>query len=462
MLIRLQAKKILTLILLFCCQWVYAINFGKIQPSEIGYSVIDLETGQELASHQDDIAMNPASTMKLLTSYAALRELGNQYTWTTEFKSDGKVVNGILQGDLYWVGTGDPLFDQKDLLAMIWQLNNKGIYGINGRLILDKSIWSSIGSADNFDDDSDAAFTTPPDPQMLAFKVAWLQVEANEFGKPQLKLDPDMPDVMLNTNITTRAQGTCRDIRNYLKIKSNGYSVDIQGSLPSSCIGKKTFVNILPMNDFALQSFKAHWFTINSSPLTIQAATGRAPTNATTLAIHRSPDLTQAIKSLNKYSNNTIARTVFLTMGAKEDNFSNNTVASGKRAMRRTFAQAKLFDNEDLIIENGSGLSRRERVTPRFMSAMLKSAYDSSHRDAFVYSLPIAGVDGTLSARFKTLGSNLRLKTGTLKNVRSLAGYWLPENGRKLAVVVIINSPNSGSYLPDLDSVMTQLVRTYG
>ena len=153
MLIPLQAKKLITLILLLCCQWVYAVNFGKIQPSEIGYSVIDLNTGEELASHRDDIAMNPASTMKLLTSYAALRELGNQYTWTTEFKSNAKVVNGILQGDLYWVGTGDPLFDQKDLLAMIWQLNNKGIYGINGRLVLDKSVWSSIGSADDFDDD---------------------------------------------------------------------------------------------------------------------------------------------------------------------------------------------------------------------------------------------------------------------------------------------------------------------
>ncbi len=462
MLIPLQAKKIIALILFLCSHWAYAVNFGKIQPSEIGYAVIDLNTGEELALYRDDVAMNPASTMKLLTSYAALRELGSHYTWTTEFKSDAKVVNGILQGDLYWVGTGDPLFDQKDLLSMIWQLNNKGIYGINGRLVLDKSIWSAIGSADDFDDDADAAFTTPPDPQMLAFKVAWLQVEANESGIPQLKLDPAMPDVMLNTNITPRTQGTCRDIRNYLKIKNNGFTIDIQGSLPSSCIGKKTFVNILSMDDFALQSFKAHWLTINSTPLSIQATTGRAPANATALATHRSPDLAQAIKSLNKYSNNTIARTVFLTMGSKEDNFSNNTVASGKRAMRRTFAQAQLFDNEDLIIENGSGLSRRERVTPRFMGAMLKSAYDSPHRDAFIYSLPIAGVDGTLSSRFKTLGSNLRLKTGTLKNVRALAGYWLPENGRRLAVVVIINSPNSSSYLPDLDSVMTQLVRTYG
>ena len=90
---------------------------------------------------------------------------------------------------------------------------------------------------------------------------------------------------------------------------------------------------------------------------------------------------------------------------------------------------------------------------------MLYQAYRSPFRQDFVRSLPVAGVDGTLKTRFRNLGSPLRLKTGTLRDVRALAGYWLPERGRRLALVVIINSPRSDALLPDLDALVNRIVR---
>ncbi len=459
--IRWQFKQWLVLCLVFLSVSAQAVDFGKMQTSEVGYYVVDLTTGEELATHRADASMNPASTMKLLTSYAALRELGAHYQWTTEFRTDGQIVNGILQGNLYWVGSGDPLFDQKDLIDLIAQMKVKGINGINGKLVLDKSIWTNIGSADNFDGDADEAFTTAPDPQMLAFKVAWLSVETGLDGKPTLKLDPPMPDVALNTSLTPRAKGACRDIRQYLNIKVSGKTINVQGSVPDSCVGKKAFVNVLDVNDFAAQSFLAHWAMANNSPAPVQMIQGKTPKNTRLLASHQSTELAKVLKSVNKYSNNTIARTLFLTMGQKEDGFG-NTVANAERAMRRSFAQAQLFDDENVVIENGSGLSRKERVTPRFMGSLLQKVYRSPQQNVFIESLPVAGVDGTLKSRFRSLSPGLKMKTGTLKNVRSLAGYWLPTNGRKLAIVVIINSPNSGSYLTDMDKLVSELVQTHG
>lgn len=452
-------KKWALMTLLACSSWSYALDMGRIKPSEIGYFVADLDSGEVLASHQADISLAPASTMKLLTSYAALRELGEDYRWTTEFKTDGKIEKGILHGNLYWVGSGDPMLDQKDLFSLIGQMKAKGINGIEGNLVLDKSVWTHIGSAEDFDADEGEAFTTPPDPQMLAFKVVWLNV-VEENKQITIKLDPPMPNVILNKNITMRTKGKCGDIRNYLAIKPVGKTIDIQGSLPPSCIGKKAFINILEANEFASESFLAHWAMSENNPLPAKVLLGVTPKNAKLLATHTSPDLTEVLKSVNKYSNNTIARTVFLTMGQKEKGFG-NTVANGERAMRRSFAQVKLFDDENIVIENGSGLSRKERVTPRFMSDLLRNVYHSKYRNPFVDSLPIAGVDGTLRSRFKNFSPNLKLKTGTLKNVRALAGYWLPENGRRLTVVMMVNSSNSGHYLIDMDKVVTQLIETY-
>lgn len=438
----------------------YALNFGKIGQNELSFYVASLETGQEIISHRADVPMNPASSMKLLTSFAALSELGPNYTWQTQFKSAAPVVNGILQGDLYWVGSGDPLFDQDDLLDLQNQLMAKGIKGINGRLILDRSVWSHVGSAEQFDGDSKESFTTPPDPQLVAFKVAWLNVDMTTEGA-KIRLEPALPNVNLNTKIDMRKGGACADIRNYLKIQVLGQTVNVTGKLPASCHGKKAFVNVLDGQNFAIQSFLADWQSLGGTPPN-GTGVGVAPAKAKVLATHKSKPLTDVLMGVNKHSNNTMARTVFLTLGQNESN-SPNTIASAERALRRSFAKAGLQDDETLVIENGSGLSRRERVTTKFMGKMLDTAYKSSFADPFIKTLPIGGYDGTLRSRFKNLNGDIHMKTGTLGNVRALAGYYLPERGgNPLVIVMMINSPRSSGQLADMDKLITEIVRTYG
>ena len=160
---------------------------------------------------------------------------------------------------------------------------------------------------------------------------------------------------------------------------------------------------------------------------------------------------------MNKESNNVIARSVYLALGEQAARGRSGT-QNAEAAVRRALRSAGL-DDETLVLENGSGLSRRERASARFLGEMLAVARRSPFQTAFTDSLPVAGNDGTLKKRFQNIGSPLRLKTGTLKNVRALAGYWLPEAPQHpLAIVVLVNSEQSGAYLPDLDRLVMQLL----
>lgn len=163
--------------------------------------------------------------------------------------------------------------------------------------------------------------------------------------------------------------------------------------------------------------------------------------------------MSDILTDMNKHSNNLIARSVFLKLGGNGD--SETARRKAAEAVSLELATEGI-DTENLVLENGSGLSRSERVTAHMMGQMLEKAYFSSFKQEFIDTLPIAGQDGTLKKRLKQPGSRLRLKTGTLKNVRALAGYWLGD--KPMIVVVIINSPKASAYLHDLDALVSQIV----
>ena len=146
----------------------FALDTGKIPPQEIAVYVQDMQTGRVLESHRADASMQPASVMKLVTTFAALRALGPDFSWQTEFKSEAPVRGGVLEGAVYWVGSGDPVFDQKDIQSVQQQMRERGIRAIRGPLVFDDSVWSSNGSADDFERDAGETFATPPSPHMVA------------------------------------------------------------------------------------------------------------------------------------------------------------------------------------------------------------------------------------------------------------------------------------------------------
>ncbi|MDO5638301.1 MAG: D-alanyl-D-alanine carboxypeptidase/D-alanyl-D-alanine-endopeptidase [Neisseria sp.] len=439
-----------------------ALDLGRMQADEVAVYAQDLTTGEVLASHRADAAVNPASTMKLVTTFAALRALGDDYRWLTEWKSAGAVKGDTLDGDIYWVGSGNPVFDQNDLLDMQNQLRAQGITRINGQLVLDRGIWSSSGSADDFGDDAAEAFATPPDPQMLAYKVVWIRPERNEAGDTVVTLNPPLPDIPQQTRITVYPDATaaCPSLKPYLSARYQRGTLSFQGRMPESCLGQETFINMLDPQTFAGKSFVNHWRAAGGE-IGDGWRSGHTPAQAATVAANQSKPLADALADMNKQSNNVIARSLFLTLGERHGR--THTPQNAQAEIRRQLAQAGISD-EALVLENGSGLSRRERVTARMLGDILAKAYRSPFQTAFTDSLPVAGGDGTLKNRFRQIGSPLRLKTGTLKNVRALAGYWLPPTPEQhpLSLVVIVNSERSGAYLADLDKLVERLLADSG
>ena len=197
-----------------------ALDFGGIPPEEISVYVKDLQSGRIIEEHRADESMNPASTMKLVTAFAAFRALGRDYRWTTELKSDGRVNGDTLEGDIYWVGSGDPMLDQDGLVALQQQLRDKGIVHINGRLVLDRSVWGETGSADDFGSDAGEAFMTAPDPNMLAYKVVWVKPERGTAGGVDITTNPPLPEIALKNQVSiTGSAAGCNALQNYMRAR---------------------------------------------------------------------------------------------------------------------------------------------------------------------------------------------------------------------------------------------------
>ncbi|QEL54300.1 D-alanyl-D-alanine carboxypeptidase/D-alanyl-D-alanine-endopeptidase [Chromobacterium paludis] len=435
------------------CAQAGALDLHGLQPDEVAVWAAPVEGGGPVIRHRAEAPVNPASTMKLLTGWAALNLLGPDYRWKTSLLSGAPVENGVLKGDLYWLGGGDPRFDNGDLLSLLYSLRLRGIRRIEGKLLLDKRAFADVGGADDFDEDAGRAFTVEPDTHLVNLKVAWLTFYHDERGARAV-LDPPLAGVTLQAELKPGPDLPCPDPRRFVSIENDGRHVRVSGSLPPACDGQRAYVNVLSHDEFAGQDFAALWHALGGEgPLGM--GLGRTPDDARELAARQSQTLAVALSDINKYSNNTMARTLFLTLGREAG--GEGSAAAAARAVRETLTRHGMDDVDALTLENGSGLSRRERVTARLLGEVLLDAARGPYAGEFIASLPIAATDGTLKKRFADLGPRLRMKTGTLNEVKALAGYWQAADGQRLAIVAIVNGPRAKASGPALDALVSDL-----
>jgi D-alanyl-D-alanine carboxypeptidase/D-alanyl-D-alanine-endopeptidase (penicillin-binding protein 4) len=170
---------------------------------------------------------------------------------------------------------------------------------------------------------------------------------------------------------------------------------------------------------------------------------GAAPSGVQPIATLMSAPLYDAVRDINKLSNNVMARQLFLTLAATSYPPPATTVHAAA-AVRRWLARRRLAFPE-LVMENGSGLSRRERISAGSMAALLVAADGSKVRGDYESSLAVAATDGTLQKRFTDdeVADQALLKTGTLEGVRALAGYVLGHGGKRYVVVCFVNHRNA-------------------
>lgn len=451
------------LLILLACAGLFApparaLDLHGIPPGALALWVAPVESDRVDLAYRADEPVSPASTMKLVTAWAALERLGPDFTWQTRLVSEAPVVDGVLKGDLYWVGQGDPRFYSEQLLELLRRLRQRGVHAIAGRLLLDGSAYSRLSSAAGFLHDEGANFMAPPDPLLTNLNVTWLRFFHDAAGVRAL-LDPPLDGITLDARLTDAGPGRCGDVRSHLALEQDGNRIRVRGALPDGCDGTSMYLQPLAPDAFEGAVFAGLWHQLGGSG-PVAAGRGKAPATGVELASVTSPTLSRILPDINKFSSNPMARSLYLTLGRMAPD-SGDTVQDAERAVRQTLAAHHLPDRP-LVLENGSGLSLRERVSASLLGRILREAARGPYASELMASLPVASQSGTLSHRLADPGPRLRLKTGTLDSVAALAGYWQAPDGQRLVIVALVNHRDAARFKPALDAVVRDAVRQFG
>jgi len=419
----------------------HALRHAHIPLRSVGIEVIGVNAHRPLLSINARKPMNPASTMKLLTTYAGLEMLGPAYTWKTEAYLDGSLDHGVLNGNLVLKGYGDPDMTLEQFWLWLRDLRSRGLKEIRGNLVLDRSAFE-LPPYDpaQFDNDPIRAYNVGPDALLLNFNALRLRYTP-DGSKVDVTTEPKLADTALDNHVVASDSGSCDDWTDAVFPQMNGDTLLLEGSFPVQCGEREQHVNLLPHTRYLYDVFRALWQE-QGGKLDGTVHEGSVPADAALFSTHYSAPLAEQIRDINKFSNNVMARQLFLTLSLKSDAPAN--VAHSKQVMHGWLTKNKLHFPE-LVLENGAGLSRKARISARSMAGLLQSAQHSSLQPEFETSLPIVGVDGTLKKRLtgNSVTGHAHLKTGTLDGVKTIAGYVQGHSGKQWVVVFLINAPNA-------------------
>lgn len=384
-----------------------------------------------------DVPRNPASVLKLVTTLAALEELGPAYQWKTELYGTAPVHDGRLDGDLYIKGYGDPYLVMEHFWRMLREARLAGLQTIAGDLVLDQSYFAEAeGEPGDFDGQATRPYNVLPRALLVNFQAVHFRLLPQSSQQLRVIADPPVP---FENRIKLLA-GPCGSNGRDWSIRQNDKSPTqllLVGSYRADCGEDQLFRVLSEPGPYIYGLFQTLWRE-QGGQLLGKWREAPIPPQATLLQTFHSPTLAEVVRSINKYSNNVMARQLLLTLGAERYG-APATVDKGVQAVRDWLQQRGLVFPE-LILENGAGLSRAERISARSLGRLLQAAFDGPYMPEFVSALPVSAVDGTLAHRFNgPLAGRMHLKTGSLNDVRSVAGYVLDSAGRRVIVVILHN-----------------------
>jgi D-alanyl-D-alanine carboxypeptidase/D-alanyl-D-alanine-endopeptidase (penicillin-binding protein 4) len=448
-----------------------SISVVEIEPARPGKNV-----AKKVLDWRGGDPMNPASTMKLLTTLSGLDVLGPQYRWRTNVYTDGVIRQGVLNGNLYLQGTGDPKLVPEELAKMMKDLQGLGIQKIDGNLFFDRSAYAaSVMEHNTIDGEALRAYNVPPDPLLYAFRTLSFQLGKSRTADfIDISYTPPLSQLKVSNQMQL-VDRSCDNWKSNIRFNLDPEGVtntdqpltaQFSGAFPSSCKGVNFNVVALDANTFLTQGFAAAWELAGGS--WAQAPIGKdgsVPLAARLLLQFEGSKLADDVVDINKYSNNVMARQVLLTMTLDKMG-KPATTANGELVIQSWLKQNGL-DFQGLVIENGSGLSRNEAISASQMNQLLLTARNLPVGDIFYNSLPIAGTDGTMRNRLMVQlrkflhlkkKPEARIKTGSLADVRAISGYVMSKSGKMYAVTSFINHPNAWRGLEAHDQLLSWLL----
>jgi D-alanyl-D-alanine carboxypeptidase/D-alanyl-D-alanine-endopeptidase (penicillin-binding protein 4) len=428
------------------------LRAARVPLNALAVTLVPLSGSGITMAINENQPMNPASTMKIATTLAGLDLLGPQYVWRTEALAIAPLRQGVLEGDLWLRGSGDPRLVVEELWLLVQRIRGAGVRDIRGDLVLDRAAFDPIPHDPGaFDGEALRPYNAGPDGLLLNYKaVSFHFVPDPESRQVRVYALPALAGMTVPPTIKA-VDGPCNDWR----ARVSGDFADpmrphFRGTFPLSCGDKVWHVNLLTPVQYAQGLFRGLW-EASGGTWRGRARDGVAPADARRIAAHESRPLAEVIRDINKYSNNVMARQLFLTIGAE----ATKQPANMERAQRAVgdWLVSKGLDRREFVLENGAGLSRVERLTSAGLARLLVTAFNSPLMPELMSSLPIVGVDGTMRKRVGAAGS-AHIKTGLLADSRAIAGYVLAASGRRYAIVAIVNHANAGATQGALDALL--------
>ncbi|MCU7874308.1 MAG: D-alanyl-D-alanine carboxypeptidase/D-alanyl-D-alanine-endopeptidase [Candidatus Thiodiazotropha sp. (ex Lucinoma borealis)] len=402
------------------------------------------ETSPSLALNEA-VPRNPASVMKLLTSLLALDTLGPDYQWQTEAYIQGTLEQGVLVGDLILKGYGDPHLTPERFWQLLHGLRERGIQMIQGDLILDSSYFvATKEQRGDFDGKPWRAYNALPNPLSLNFQATQLHLLPDRTeGVVHAFTYPPLANLKISNHIKL-VSGPCQKphLRPvvHLSEHKNGATVNIQGSYSTKCSEWSNTYLVMDPAEHLGGAFSLLWKEMGGQFNGV-VKQGIAPRGAKPFHSIESRPLAEVIRGMNKFSNNLMSRMLLLTVSA-ETQGAPATITQSQDLIADWLSSWRL-SSERVRVSNGAGLARDAQISAEIIGQLLQTAFQSPIMPEFMASLPIVGIDGTMRKRLhKTaLAGRAHIKTGSLNDVSSMAGYVQDRHDQRWVVTLIINHP---------------------
>ncbi|MBX9900009.1 MAG: D-alanyl-D-alanine carboxypeptidase/D-alanyl-D-alanine-endopeptidase [Burkholderiaceae bacterium] len=437
------------------------LNKDKLTRANLGILVLPADETTPVLSLNAERPMNPASTMKIITSLVALEELGPNYRWSTTLLSEQKINKAKLDGTLYLRGGGDPNFTVEKLGSLLRRLRYLGVQKIKGDIVLDRRFFQPARPdliAPSFDEAPTAYYNVVPDALLIHSNLVALAINATS-DNIDVQLQSTLSDVSI-VNHLVLSDAPCAEWEKHMQapqfnIKARAaIEIGLFGTFPRKCHITSYFSH-LDRNTFIENTIRTLWKEMGGT-WQGRVQDGVTPNTATVLVDYLSDTLVENIRNINKFSDNSMARSIYLTLGAEANarnlaelskNQSNGnettaTTAQTSELQVRRWLNRHNINDQGIVLENGSGLSRIERLNAMQLARVLQEAYRSKWYPEFASSLPIVALDGTMRKRLKAsvAEQRARIKTGTLRDALAIAGYVRDSENKDWIVVAFINT----------------------
>jgi D-alanyl-D-alanine carboxypeptidase/D-alanyl-D-alanine-endopeptidase (penicillin-binding protein 4) len=424
---------------------VAALQRARIPIEALSVLVQEAGGTRTLLQHQPQLPLNPASVIKLLTTAAALDQLGPAWTWSTPVWLHGKLDGGVLDGNVHIKGSGDPKLVYERVWLLLRRVMQLGVRELRGDFVLDASAFAPPdGAAADFDGQGQRAYNVRASALLLNYHAQVYTFSPDPAaGVARVASEPPLAGLAVDRSVPL-SNGPCDDWAARLKASFTPARTRFAGSYALAC-GEQSW----PLADASPETFNRRlveglWREMGGK-LTGSVREGPAPVDARPTFEQRSPPLIEVVREINKFSNNVMAQQLFLTLALQRNPGQPATPEAAREGLRRWVVErlGEVPGEGALVIPNGSGLARETRISAQLLARVLQYAWASPWMSELMSSLPIAGVDGTLR-RARAGTGRAHLKTGSLRDASSRAGWVSAGDGRRYVLVATINHPNAG------------------